>query len=206
MQGILLIGYRRTGKDTLCKQLSDPEYTPKITDIWRIYRAPNSTQQFPIPSRSICRVALADALKKDVLTSLNMVNANLEDLKDQPLLPDGSTFRDLCIAHGARKRAEDIDYWCRTALANYTALNRSSDTALCITDIRFPNEIQFFSHNFFTSIVTIRVYRSAVPIPPVNEPSERSLDKYLTDFILCASGDEEKMKATFPQYKDYIQV
>lgn len=211
MKAILVTGWRRTGKDTLCGQLRNPPTQDPLSEIkknWQIYRAPNSTKEFPVPSDQVKRVALADILKEEVHAELakeGITITNPEEWKDKPL-PDGTTLRDLYMQRGLQRRQEDIHYWCRQALAKHIDSGDYLHDTLCITDFRFPDELEYFSKvEYIKSIITIRVYRSVVPVPPADVSSEHSLDYLLPDFVLCAHGDEANMKKAFPQCREYTE-
>ena len=204
MHAILITGWRRTGKDTLCSQLRNPSAV--ISDHWQIYRAPNSTKEFPVPSDQVKRVALADILKEEVHAELEregITIANPEEWKDKHL-PNGKILRDLYMQRGLQRRQEDIHYWCRQALAKHIDSGDYLHNTLCVTDFRFPDELEYFSKvEYIKNITTIRVYRSAVPVPPADVASEHSVDALSPDFILCAHGDEAQMKKVFPQCRTY---
>jgi hypothetical protein len=205
MKAILICGYRRHGKDFLFKQLSTPGSEPDILQKWQILQTPSSNKTFPIPSSKVHRLALADILKEEVHQDLareGIIINDPEQQKDQIIYPDGRTLRDLYIARGLQRRAEEPDYWCCRALESVVV---DQEITLCVTDIRFPNELEYFSKRC-SDVTTVRVYRSVAPIPPSKEPSEHSLDYLLTDFVLCGPGDITKLRKVFPQYAQYQEI
>lgn len=193
----LVCGYRRTGKDTLCKILNgDHTYS------WLIYGKQNSKYV----SGKVERLAFADALKKEVEIEYG-VPADLPDSqKEAPLylvklFEDLVSARRIWIYQGALRRSQDIDYWC-SIIHNSLRENHK----YIITDWRFPNEYEFFAKRGLVDN-TIRIFRSQVPIPPLEEASEHSLDSFLTDFLLVTSEEEfVTAKSQFPQYSSYCKL
>ena len=71
-----------------------------------------------------------------------------------------------------------------------------------VTDHRFPHEME--NPNPAVQLVTLRLFRSAVPIPPADDLTEHANDHLLTDFLLVAPGDHDKAIELFPQFKHYV--
>lgn len=180
---VMICGYRRTGKDILCFNLRE-----KREFRWRIY----SKGLELIPDKNYKRFAFADKLKEEVALIYN-IPINIAD-KDKIQFEDKSA-RDLYIEHGNYRKTTDPDCWCK----------QLTESNLIVTDWRFINEIDFVK-NKFKNVVTARVYRSVVKIPPLNITSEHELDHVLTDFLVVPDDDSEFTFATkhFPQYAGYI--
>lgn len=204
MKVILICGYRRTGKDTVCASLlhSDGKYR------WRIYKHPSSIHKYfdKSPNSSYFRTAFADALKIEASAEYGIpitVNDADKDTKQFVHYKTNETVsaRDIYIEWGAFRRTQNIDYWCKMALDE----NCAKGGNCVVTDWRFCNESRYANDNF--DVTTVRVYRSEVPEPAIDIQSEHDLDDYCTDFLLISDGVEgefEKAVQRFPQYKDYV--
>ena len=191
----LVCGYRGTGKDTLYKQMIG------LMDFnWSIYRSPtyrSSTTSAIFEKSPLKRIAFADALKQEVVKTLNLPsNYDVDDNKNTVI--QGKTFRQHCIDIGADARQKDINHWCKLAF------NGTNDDPIMVTDWRFPNEKKYC--DTLGDIITIRVYRSTVPIPPENEISEHSLHDVQTDFLLVADDEKNTVFQRFPQYTGYLKM
>jgi len=189
----LICGYRRTGKDTLCQQINEG------TISWLVYTKEGAG--VPLGAfRPGPRRAFADRLKGEVQALLKAENIifSYEDEKDSRHFTyqgRDMTYRQLCIEHGCRMREIDPCYWIR-------GINSDGEDVI-VTDFRFPNEYSF-PRETDPNIITIRVFRKEVPIPPVGEPSEHSLDNFLTDLLLVPSeADFTEALKLFPQYRAY---
>ncbi len=186
----LVCGYRRTGKDTLCKQFNNI-----IPFNWLVLG--NEHHIFNI--KKVKRISFADILKQEVLKKLNLpLTTNVEQIKDQPF-KDNKTFRYFLIKEAAEKRSIDPNYYCKLALSNLD-LNQS----YMITDWRYPNE-KIYARKIMKNIITIRVFRKEVKIS--NNKSEHQLDKENTDFVLIPlKNNQDEFKELikiFPQYQNY---
>jgi len=175
---IVLIGYRRTGKDTLCQYLIEKK------DISPLYPQFRVDSNFCINGK---RLALADALKEEVdeylKTRFNITEITDKDKKqfiDNPSTPAKSA-RDYYIEHGQKRRQQDPNYWLDLVLDQ---INNDTEHDIIITDCRFPNELNAFKQIANRDVVTIRLYRQAVPIDDLDPTSEHSLDDQPTDFLL----------------------
>jgi hypothetical protein len=76
-----------------------------------------------------------------------------------------------------------------------------------ITDWRFYNELDCMLEEY-PNLLTCRLFRSDVPIPPDNVVSEHSLKDYATTLLLIPDkeGEFEKAVKIFPQYTGYIKT
>jgi len=187
----VLVGYRRTGKDTLAKALV--EGTP-ISDLYW-------TSCFKVPS---CingkRLALADAVKAEVLElypCLKQID-NLEAIKDQALdILDGKSPRDLWKQHAMKQRSLDPDYWIHKVMQ---VIEVNTEHDIVITDCRFRNEIEAFKQLKY-QVITIRIVRDIVPIPDPTDITEHELDEIKTDYLLVDTISSLNLALDlFPQY------
>lgn len=203
MQVILLCGYRRTGKDTLYQKLSRTDTTGFL---WTIYQHPDRVS-VPFPSESkYIRSAFADALKVeagriyDIPETIPDANKDIQQFihyKTGALV----SARDIYIEWGACRRAEDPDYWCKTALS---MVNAADDDWIVVTDWRFANESNYVIANCAKTI-TCRLYRSDIVEPEATIESEHQLDPYLTDLLLVRNSTEFDLAVNrFPQYRGYV--
>lgn len=202
----MVCGYRRSGKDTLFMQIRDIQNGTKSTIPfnWVIYRNTECQRTFLTKDESaISRIAFADAVKTTVKETHTNLPPNVDDIKDQPLdVIDGKTFRQLCIKVGLEGRHRDPDLWCRNALKS---LDRNCN--YIVTDWRFRNEYTYACHEF--DVISVRVFRRSVELPPKDELSENDLNTAITDFVLIPSEEEqEEWRALinlFPFYHNYAR-
>jgi hypothetical protein len=215
---VCITGYRRTGKDSLYKLCNSDRviYVPyiqndnqeQIKDIehykvkWIIYQEHN--HQFPfIAITDFKRAALADKLKIEVHKKLGLPDPeNLEfyDKFKERMSIDGKSLRQHYIDYGQEKRDIDKDYWLKEIV--------KTEFPTCITDLRFQNELAYLKGED-PNLVTIRVFRRDVPIPPKiddsSQDTEHNLDDYLTDFLLVDSIQSyDKLTDIMPCYYSYF--
>lgn len=184
---ILVIGYRRTGKDTLADALINNR------DIKELY--PKYLTTLPKLHKPM-KIALADQLKEDVKNILGYPIT--EENKDKKLevfphgfnLSDESTNRDILIQHGMNMRKLDPDYWIKIVV---NKIDQYPERDIIITDCRFRNEVQYFKALKDSEVLTVRLFRDSVPIPPLDLPSEHDLDEYHADHLLCDTINSYKM-------------
>jgi hypothetical protein len=205
MNTILICGYRRTGKDTLYSILTT---SPTSVDRfkWRIYHRMNQSTQ--ISKQFDCmnyeRIAFADILKREASDIYGIPMQVSDADKDIKQFVHYQTHelvsaRDIYIEHGRIRREQDPEYWCKAAFAN--------KTNTIVTDWRYHNEAAY-AINHIDNVLTIRIYRSAVPEPDSSIDSEHDLDTYLTDFLLLPDGIEDEFNKAiikFPQYINYVE-
>lgn len=131
---------------------------------------------FNIPDYS-----LAYELKVEM--SRSIVNFSQTEFLDK-LMKDRQfkeIYRGDLIELGSRRRSENIDYWCNKL---HERISSANDSIISITDVRFPNEIEYFTKRF--KCVTIRVQasindrisRGYVESNADVSPSECSLDNH----------------------------
>lgn len=195
---ILICGYRRTGKDTLCSTLINSYNEFK----WRIYKHPTNLSK-TFNSSTYRRTAFADALKIEVNEEYNIPLNIADSDKDTKQFVHHKTgaiisARDAYIELGTLRKEHDKDYWCKKAFTD-------DNTTFVVTDWRFYHELNYVNENF-KDIITTRVYRSSVIEPPMNIESEHALDDYRTDFLLLPDSIDEfaKVVERFPQYVEYV--
>lgn len=181
----LVCGYKRTGKDTLVKM-----FNTRSEFKWLIYSNSLSNN---LVIRNVTRVAFADKLREEVNKSLNIIEEFDYDTFKEIVVQDGKTYRDILIEHAAYRRNQDPDYWVKQ-------INIVGESM--ITDWRYPNELLYLSKH--CKAITIRLFRSEVPIPPSDVISEHQLDNTVTDFLLVPNEEDfEKACKIFPQYQNY---
>jgi hypothetical protein len=200
---IMVCGYRRTGKDSLYGTLSGAKNAQR----WRIYRNPNNVKpSFPPRHNTKCvRVAFADKLKEECQTYYQLPLDIKDEEKDtkryiHPATCQSISARDIYIEWAAVRRNEDPEYWCKQVLSGATFPH----ICYIITDWRYNNEVDYVTHGR-NDVVTVRVFRTAVPIPSTSVTSEHELDQYRTDVLLIGMDDDfAHALVQFPQYEDYV--
>lgn len=201
---VLICGYKTTGKDKLFRILNFPheEHFPLM-----VLRRKNIENKLSLLSAfRWSKFALADELKFEVANSykkeLRHKLLNISDSEKEIILSEiGKSPRDLWINHGKIRRDQNINYWCQIV---WNKIKLQNIFRSMITDFRFENEYSFF-HFSTRKLITIRYFRKDVPIK--NDPSERSLDNFLTDYLVFPKENfEEEFAAAlkiFPQYADF---
>lgn len=104
------------------------------------------------------RVGFADALKAEV--------AEMHGVPLEQTLEDRDTWRPEWIRHGQARRAEDVLYWVKKALA--------TPGNLVIPDMRFPNEMIYLREHGgrflrVESLISYREQRGTIIDDPVTE-------------------------------------
>ena len=195
MSSYAVIGYRRTGKDTLCSAFQGKRDLSELG--WKVYS--KSGVGFPGCPPSAKRVALADELKYLVCDHLNLdrsiVDSGEFDRTKDTRVVQGKTLRQWCIdlAHDYKRQYGKL-FFVDTVSA---FVRTDPDSSYILTDCRYPFEV-------FPGWVTIRLFRKEVPIPPEDEDTERTMDSYPTDFLFVKDDqDYQKVLEISPQYKDY---
>jgi len=122
----LVCGYRRTGKDMLYMMLSNlsSEQNKSSGFKWYIYKHPSLSRKLTdfAQQRTIVRTAFADSLKQEASEIYKIpyvINDNQKDIKQfiHPSTNEIVSVRDIYIELGTLRRLDDIDYWCKKALA-----------------------------------------------------------------------------------------
>ncbi len=196
----LLCGYKRTGKDTL-----DKMFTGKENFRWIVYNNPESEKCFVI--ENVDRIGIADKLREEVNTILNIADSIDYNTFKNTVIQEGKTYRDILIDHAAYRRGQNLDYWVARA-SDWDSLNK--DDRIMITDWRYPNELSYLQSYSNLEVVTIRLFRSVVSIPPNDVISEHHLDNIITDFLLVPIENHEAefhlACNLFPQYQNYVRT
>lgn len=200
----VLCGYKRSGKDTFYENMQEGNVNK-----WIMYSLDSEAFVLLVGRR----ISFADSLKKEVACSLNLdPNTDFESIKDIIIkdiaIKDGKTFRDFLIERGSEARNIDENHWTKIALSSIsgecTEGTRNKGN-IVITDARYPSEIEYVSKRY--NVTSIRIFRSCVTIPDINDTSEHSLDSYITNYVAVKSEDDfEYMKTLFPMYSKYKRV
>lgn len=185
---ILLSGFKRTGKDTFYNQIQG-NLNEKYN--WHIYanRKNTNNSQFIelLQNKSnFVRFGFADELKKEVCNHYNINEIN-EYNKDTYSNIYSRTYRELLIDYAAKKREQNVNYWCSIVSNKITRFIKYGFNNFMITDFRYPNEYQYISENNKINtddIFTVRLFRDYIDIPNISDLSERSLDDFNFDYIL----------------------
>ncbi len=202
MKVLLLCGYKTTGKDSIFIKI-----TQNVGYQWRVYSSCDvNLKEFSNASR----LAFADLLKHEVSCQYNIPSYIPDSEKEKKqFVHDGVlvSARDLYIKWANIKRDEDIDYWVKKAYDNV-----DEEQNIIVTDLRQHNELNYTHHSkLFNNITTMRLFRSEVPIPPLNISSEHQLDDLVTDIICIPEQYDDELNARefelciqqFPQYNNY---
>lgn len=73
-----------------------------------------------------------------------------------------------------------------------------------ITDFRFPIEYETALHSG-RNVITTRIFRSEVPIPPQEDTTEHALDEFVTDILILPWFDNfNTVLRLFPQYCNHV--
>jgi len=208
MKHILLTAYRRTGKDYFAAILQGKQ-VPHFK--WLAYRPPN-VQGVKLKIQPYKQMSYAKALKIETSNIFEIPEFVSDAEKDVPQYIHKDTgalvsARDLYIEIGAKRRAQSLDYWVKFVCDDYD--QSPPETVAVITDWRFPNELLYTRQRYTApeDVVTVRLFRSDVPIPPADVDSEHSLDAEATDILLVPSHEDFVVaKTLFPQYSDYVEA
>lgn len=215
-----LTAFSLTGKDTLYKNLNNLQSLG-----WIVY-GPSTKLLFP--TKNARRIALADILKIMVIEELKMDQIEnpstvhplikvtkrmtarewfeggwADLLKDIPpeevnLSLQGKTFRQWLIDYGYEKKQKIKLTYFVDAIKEDVKKCLETNIHVFITDTRYPYEV-------FPEAVTIRLFRSDVPIADEKVHSERSMDNYKCSYVLCKNDEDfEILKKMQPQYSDYF--
>lgn len=199
---VLVCGYRRTGKDTLYQKLSGQ--TDKYR--WNIYQSPEKDPIIFPKDGKYSQVAFADELKKEASQKYGIplfVEDSEKDVSKFVHYESGElvSARDIYIEWGKIQRQNDPNYWCRLALSAYQP---SDSNWHIITDWRFTNEEEYVQSHCDV-MITCRLYRPDVSIPPMEIESEHQLDSVKTNILMLPPKIEIKdILSLFPQYSDYV--
>lgn len=204
---MFVAGYRRTGKTTFGEDLSNGTFTHE----WDVY-APEEKRdsvayhrQAFLSFQGTKRFAFADELRRTVAWGLGLpINYDFEAKKDTDLVA-GKLVRQHLIDLGAAGRAVDPAYWAKVAMA---PLYDTTITPAICTDWRFVSEHLLAVKDGNVHPVTVRLYRSDVPVPARSIESEHDLDAVATDYLLVPPhvGEFHAAARMWPQYRGYQRV
>lgn len=212
-----LLGYTGTGKDVFFSDIQQHKLgwtaqldTPLVR--WRVYC--DSSRRFDalgwvdrlcnMPKESIYRLAFADKLKEDVHQRLGLVSAqSMRPNAKDVFVVDGLTLRQHYIKRAKEVRDSDPTFYARMAWeTRQQILQDDPEAVFIVTDHRYANEVPTWD------VVSIRLFRSAVPVPAADNESERSLDTHTSDLLLVPDDKVEWKQAIkqFPQYRHYTHL
>jgi hypothetical protein len=188
---LYLSGFKRTGKDELANGISDLWSPVPYKYHWDAYASNRDTSPSVITSfAGAVIVGFHDKLRKEVYKWRGLPrDYNYEANKDVICSETGRSLRDDMIAVGAAGRAIDPAYWVKRAFAGYFSCKTASRAKLICPDHRFRAEYES-AVAVGMKVVTARLYRSEVPVPPADIESEHDLDSFATDFLLVRDEAE----------------
>lgn len=198
MSCLLISGYRQHGKDYFYNSLINGN----INEEYDIYLNENSYISclaiLNFSKKRYVRIAFADILKEYLAGVFGMDVNELNGMKSIQIsaehrskylgeLPNKSTYRDAMIHLGLYMRNKGgEDFWVNAAVDSI----KIGDTEIpIVTDFRFPSEIKY-GELTRRRVITLRVHRNDVEIPPLNDISEHSLDNYPFDLIAIPRGEK----------------
>ncbi len=207
---LALVGYTKTGKDEFARDVTEKKLqydtTPKNAK-WIIYSQGDQELQ-KILLYSAKRYAFADALKLFTHEKLGLQNCaanTFENVKDScwfvdPESPERyNTIRDYYKFYGDQEKSKNISIWRDVVSKQIEADSKSNNLAI-VTDFRYPCEV-------LENQISLRLFRSIVPIPHPDIHSEHNLDKLMTDYLLVPSEEDFRTALyLFPQYADFKQM
>jgi hypothetical protein len=214
----LVCGYKRSGKDTFYKSLTNGEL--KTVNPGENFKASNPyfyifshshDSSLDLNETMLLQASFAAIVKKEVQDyfQISFKKQEVEDIcKDNLQFFDDEqkrlrTLREYYIEHAMKMRQMDPDHWVKATEKHIFCRHRDSREQFMITDWRFPNERIYFEKNF--SSITYRIFRDEADDENFFDATEHSLDNEITDFLVVGSlEDVEKAKVKFPQYKDYV--
>jgi hypothetical protein len=174
-----LYGNRGVGKDTLYKYIVEAysdirraDFSAKIEKTQPIY--------FP-------RLAFADELKNDLNPiSQKMFKKNVHDLSAQ----EKEIFRPILIAYGCAWREVDSLHWVKSVDQQIQDMkNFSLKQVAFITDVRFPNEAEFFKKKYKDKFLLIGLNRKGAPTPTDEEKKHIKTMKKACDIFINMKND-----------------
>lgn len=136
---------------------------------------------------SLVRYALADELK----TSLGeLIKQQFGWRSDTSVASQKEILRPLYIGYGMSWRAADPLHWVKI-VDQKIKLGMPSlvEVIPCITDFRFPNEVEFFKHYYKNQFHLIEVTRDGAPDPTDEEKKHVKEMSKLADYHLKWGND-----------------
>lgn len=208
----LISGYRGTGKNTFANHLQKKDSRFRYTvfsrtqfSYWRGIQLYSKHKE----------VSFAKALKKEVAAILGLDSwLTVDKRKNTPLTaeehiayapywgdrPAGDTVRDVLIDRARYWLKQDPCHYARIAMERECFSDKKD---YIITDWRYLAEHQYISEKKgANNVITIRIIRAEVPVPPLTDDSEHQLDDFKPDFIVIPKGDKAS-RALVP--KEYLR-
>lgn len=203
----LFCGYRRWGKNTAAEHLQSKQKTFSY-DVYARQSTLIGSLKLSSRRRPV-EASFAKALKTDVGQLFGLTWEEIDQQKERELTIEehtiyapfwtgapGNTIREVLIDRAASIRAKDFNYYVKQVMT----FEYDPETDLVITDWRYPNEAEYILSQG-CRVVTVRVLRSGVPIPPSTDYSEHQLDDYRTDYIMTPVGDSALVPESYLPYK-----
>lgn len=133
-------------------------------------------------SEQALRLSFAAALKQEAATRygydplLNETAAGKETMVQHPDLVGGAaSVRQILIAMGQERRAENPEYWCERLRDAVAALALAGMRMAVVDDVRFPNEAALIRRRG-GMLVRVEPYDGWKPGPCAHDVSETALD------------------------------
>lgn len=181
-----MCGYKRTGKDTFSFERS-PEP-------WLVYAARQSDKHVAstlFRAHWMTFVAFAAPLKR----ACGSLPERTEEEKAAARVVWNAAF---AAADETQRRA-----WLVETLGDEPI---RGDECKMVTDFRMPYQLDY-ARTLCDNVVTVRLFRSEVPVPPADEYTEHALDTLSTTLLLVKSEPEfAKACALWPQYGNYVKL
>jgi hypothetical protein len=185
--------FKGTGKDELYKGFSGKRPLSELG--WKVYSRDHDAFIVPIKPK---RLALADELKLQVCERLQIPSALVEtglfdSLKEKAFV-EGKSLRQHCIDLALEQKEKHGKMYFVDLIRDKIS-NAVEDVVL--TDNRYPYEV-------VEGVLTIRLFRKEVPIPPKTDQSERSMDDYSPDYLFVKDEEDLRIiREMCPQFIDY---
>lgn len=187
---LLVSGYKRMGKDTFYNNVASGVYLDSIYDFY-ILPTDRSCMFRMFLTKHGKRHAFADPLKYEVAQYLGVSIERLEEIKDE-IMCTPYLFRTFVPSIYATNRdlMKDIANANRIVDENYYArpVARSVGPFDFITDHRYPNETKEITNVWPLCTMTARVIREGVPVPALDDISERGLDNEVPEVLITSKN------------------
>lgn len=192
----LICGYKRTGKDTFADELSKGNYE----HVRAVYaRRPHASKEhnamiFENAFLGAERITFAGSIRSLVSEILQLPEDSefLTDRKDEIFTEDGETVRDVMIRIGNEGRKRDPEVWAKKMISEMR--RRGWERRFVCSDWRFKNELIAMRREV-ANVITFRVFRHSVPIPPSDVTSEHDLNDVDVDFVVLGDDGASSEKA-----------
>ncbi len=179
---VMVCGYKRMGKDTFYHNLTNGTAEAKY-DFEYLNEDTKKYLKILFDGKSFTRIAFADILKEEVSRILSV---DISSLKDSPINElhqkegwVGSTYRDIMIEVANNNRKIDDLYYVKKVAE--VLKDKIDDSIIVVTDWRFLCELKLGEMIGISNIITVRVHRDNVNIPPIEDTSEHQLDDFVAD-------------------------